>query len=257
MKLPAFIRLTIRNVRVNMDPGTMMFMLGLPALYLAVFGVMLEGIIPSVPSSSGPVSYMTFLAPGIIGMEALTAGNIGGGMLWADRRWGMLEQILVGPFRRIDYLMGIMLLAVIFAIGGSTIMTLIAFDTSAHLFITPINILLLVITLAIGTIFFSSLFLILSIRLKSMNAYNTVTIVLFFFLDFASSSFYPITSKTPFILRVFVNLNPLSYIVYSARDILSYNLPIAALKPMLVIFIVMSVFLGIALKLYGNVRTGA
>ncbi|EQD64432.1 ABC transporter permease, partial [mine drainage metagenome] len=101
------------------------------------------------------------------------------------------------------------------------------------------------------------LFLILAIRLKSMNAYNTVTIVLFFFLDFASSSFYPITSKTPFILQVFVNLNPLSYIVYSARDILSYNLPNAALQPMLVIFIVMSVFLGIALKLYGNVRTGA
>ncbi|EQD58258.1 membrane protein containing ABC-2 type transporter domain protein, partial [mine drainage metagenome] len=235
MKLPAFIRLTIRNVRVNMDPGTMMFMLGLPALYLAVLGVMYEGIITSVPSSGGPVSYMTFLAPGVIGMEALTAGNIGGGMLWADRRWGMLEQILVGPFRRIDYLMGIMLLAVIFAIGGSTIMALIAFDTSAHLFITPLNILLLVVTLAIGTIFFSSLFLILAIRLKSMNAYNTVTIVLFFFLDFASSSFYPITSKTPFILQVFVNLNPLSYIVYSARDILSYNLPNAALQPMLVI----------------------
>ncbi len=257
MKIPSFVRLTIRNVRVNMDPGTMMFMLGLPALYLAVLGVMYEGLITSVAGPTGPISYMTFLAPGIIGMQALTAGNIGGGMLWADRRWGMFEQILVGPFRRIDYLMGIMLLAVIFSITGSTIMALLAVYTSAHLSISPLNIILLILTLAIGTTFFSSLFLIFSVKIKSMNAYNTVTIVLFFFLDFASPSFYPVTSKTPVVLQAFIAVNPLSYIVYSARDILSYNQPFAALQPLLVIFIVMLVFLGLAIKLYGNVRTGS
>ena len=78
----------------------MMFMLGLPALYLAVLGVMYEGLITSVPGPNGPISYITFLAPGIIGMQALTAGNIGGGMLWADRRWGMFEQILVKDINR-------------------------------------------------------------------------------------------------------------------------------------------------------------
>ena len=256
MKLPSFVRLTIRNIRVNMDPGTMMFMLGLPALYLAVLGVMYEGLITSVPGPNGSISYITFLAPGIIGMQALTAGNIGGGMLWADRRWGMFEQILVGPFRRIDYLMGIMLLAVIFSVTGSTIMAALAFYTSAHLFVTPVNIILLFITLAIGTTFFSSLFLIFAVKIKSMNAYNTITIVLFFFLDFASPSFYPITSKTPVALKAFIDINPLSYIVYSARDILSYNQPYSSLGPLFVIFIITLAFLGLAVKLYGNVQTG-
>ena len=136
-------------------------------------------------------------------------------------------------------------------------MALLAVYTSAHLSISPLNIILLILTLAIGTTFFSSLFLIFSVKIKSMNAYNTVTIVLFFFLDFASPSFYPVTSKTPVVLQAFIAVNPLSYIVYSARDILSYNQPFAALQPLLVIFIIMLVFLGLAIKLYGNVRTGS
>jgi hypothetical protein len=38
MKIPAFIRLTIRNIIVNIDIGTLIFMLGLPTLYLFVMG---------------------------------------------------------------------------------------------------------------------------------------------------------------------------------------------------------------------------
>lgn len=117
-------RLTIRNIIVNIDVGTLVFMLGLPTLYLFVMGFMFQGIVTAgVPLRSGrTVSYTTFLAPGIIALESFTAGNIGGSMLWSDRRWGMFERLMVAPFRRIDYLLGIITVSIIFALVGSLIM---------------------------------------------------------------------------------------------------------------------------------------
>ena len=120
MKIPASIRLTYRNIMVNMDTGTMVFMLGLPALYLLVMGSMFQTLISGVSVNGETISYTHFLGPGIVAMQTLTAGNIGGSMLWSDRRWGMFEQLLVGPFKRTDYLLGIMFVAIIFTLGGTS-----------------------------------------------------------------------------------------------------------------------------------------
>lgn len=254
MKLPGFLRLTFRNIMVNLDVGTLMFMLGMPGLYLVVLGVMFQGIVPSVSSSNGSTSYLTFLTPGIVGMQTLTAGSIGAGMLWADRRWGMFEQILVGPFKRVEYILGIMLLSVIFTLAGGAIMILIALGLSVSLSFTLLNAIILLLSLSIGAMFFSSLFLIISLKLKTMNAYNSATIFLFFFLDFASTAFYPVTSKTPYALRIFSAMNPLSYIVDISRDTMTYNAPYQALPSLGVIAVMMVVFFAIAMYMYSHLR---
>lgn len=256
MKLPAFIRLTWRNVRVNTDPGTMLFMLGLPALYLGVLGIMFQGLIPSVDISDIHVSYTKFLAPGIIGMQAFTAGNIGGGMLWSDRRWGMFEQLMVGPFRRSDYLLGIMCVSIIFSLGGSAIMTVFAIALSGGFAFTAISLGYLLLILIVGTIFFSSLFLIISIVVRTMQAYNTITIFLFFTLDFASTAFYPITSATPMSLKIISDINPLSYVANVVRDAMVYGVSISTGSQTLLMIALMMIFFGIALYLYRNVKTG-
>ena len=63
MKIPAFLRLTIRNIIVNIDIGTLIFMLGLPTLYLFVMGFMFQGIVTTgVPlQSGGSVSMFTII----------------------------------------------------------------------------------------------------------------------------------------------------------------------------------------------------
>ncbi|MCL4314774.1 MAG: ABC transporter permease [Candidatus Thermoplasmatota archaeon] len=257
MRLPAFVRLTVRNILVNTDPGTMFFMLGLPAFYLLVLGIMFQGIITSVNIGGLSISYTTFLAPGIVGMQAFTAGSIGGGMLWADRRWGMFEQLLVGPFRRTDYLLGIVFLSVIFAVGGSLIMIgLAALIKGATFSMGVISYLYMITALVAGTIFFSSMFLVISIKAKSMQAYNTITILLFFFLDFASTAFYPITKLTPLPLRIISSLNPLSYVANIVRDSMVYGISYTTSIDMLIVVAIMLILFAISLKLYSNVRTG-
>lgn len=256
MKLPAMFRLTIRNVLVNTDPGTMFFMLGIPAFYLLVLGTMFQGLIPAFTINGVKTSYTTFLAPGIVGMQAFTAGNIGGGMLWADRRWGMFEQLLVGPFRRADYLLGIMLVAVFFSLAGSGIMMVLAVFLDGAFNITIIGGLILVYMLVIGSIFFTSLFLIISVLVRTMNAYQTITFLLFFLLDFASTAFYPITPETPAALRLLSGFNPLSYIVNVVRDCMLYGVTYSTWVSTGIITLLTAIFFYLSLVLYNNVRTG-
>lgn len=260
MRMPAFVRLTARNIIVNIDPGTLIFMLGLPTLYLFVMGFMFQGIDPngglSLVYNGVNVKYTTFLAPGIIALQAFTAGNVGGSMLWSDRRWGMFEQIMVGPFRRSEYLLGIIFVSILFSLIGSAIMIAFAFTIPVQFKLTLSGIGLFILTMIVGTMLFSSIFLIISGLAKSMQAYNTITILLFFLLDFASTAFYPITSQTPQWLQIVAGANPLSFISNILRSSFISGVNSSSLYYSGVLLIAMLIFFGISLRIYKNIRSG-
>ncbi|MCL5989394.1 MAG: ABC transporter permease [Candidatus Thermoplasmatota archaeon] len=255
--IPSSIKLTIRNIRVNVDPGTLAFLLGLPVLYFFVLGLMFQGIVPDFEYGTVKISYVSFLAPGIIGMQTLTAGNIGGSLLWADRRWGMFEQLMVGPFRRSDYLLGVVFVSIVFSLGGSLIMLGFAFSANATFILSTLSIPYIIVALIIGTVFFTSLFLIIAVVAKSMQAYNTITIVLFFFLDFASTAFYPITSSTPIWLRAISSVNPVSLVCNIVRDSMVSGISSATMTSTLEMTGIMALFFVLAMVMYRRVRVGA
>ncbi len=254
--LPAFVRLTIRNIRVNVDVGTLSFLLGLPALYFFVLGLMLQGTINDISIGSVTASYTSFLAPGIMAMQTLTAGNIGGSLLWSDRRWGMFEQLMVGPFRRSDYLLGIIFVSVFFSLGGSLIVLGFAYTVGTTINMTALSSVYLIVSLTLGSIFFASIFLIIAVLAKTMQAYNTITIVLFFLLDFASTAFVPITSGIPVFLRNLSGFNPLSAVANIVRDSTLYGIKGSTLTQTLLIAVLTVIFFFISMLMYRKVRTG-
>ena len=254
--LPSSLRLTIRNLRVNIDPGTMFFLLGLPAVYLTILGVMFQTIIPDVSLNNSQVSYTTFLAPGIIAMQAFMAGSIGGSMLWSDRRWGMFEQLMIGPFRRLDYLLGIIFVSLIFTLGGSLVMFFIAVLITGSLSISLFGLLTILSALVLGSVLFTSIFLILSVYIKTIQSYNMVNIILFFVIDFASSAFYPITAKTPAVLKIISLGNPLSYLVDVIRSSMVYSPTYSTLVQFIVILVVTIVFFVASVAAYNRVKLG-
>ena len=117
------LRLVYRNLLVNTDPGSLLILIGLPGMYLVFFGFGFQ----SLAGSGGGNSYLTFLTPGIMSFQVVMAGTVGGSMLWADRRWGMLSQLLMSPFTRLQYLFGIMLTSMLFGLAGSAVMLGVAF----------------------------------------------------------------------------------------------------------------------------------
>ena len=152
------------------------------------------------------------------------AGTVGGSILWADRRWGMLYQLLVGPFTRLQYLLGIMLTSMLFAFGGAFVMLGVAY---ALLHTTVPGLVALGVifgAITVGATFFGALMLLLGAMMKSNTAYNSVQILLIFVVNFASTVFYPLSSGLPLPLRALFDVNPLTYVADTVRGAYSGTL---------------------------------
>ncbi|AFZ70043.1 ABC-type polysaccharide/polyol phosphate export systems, permease component [Caldisphaera lagunensis DSM 15908] len=215
MAYPKIIRLIIRNIMVNSDPGTWLILVGMPAMFLIFFSYGYGSMLSSMGLSY--ISYAKFLAPGMLAYETLIAGTATGSMLWFDRRWGSLAQILAMPFTRTDYLLGLILSTVIFAIMGNAVLIIISYFIIPGLTFSILGLLIMVSVLIIGSLLFGSFMLILASYIKSQNAYNSIQILIIFLINFASTVFYP-ASSLPKILEYIFYLNPLTYIANLMRD---------------------------------------
>ncbi len=245
MRAPDIVRLVYRNVVVNTDYGTLIILVGLPALYLVFFGY---GFQPLAAGASH--SYLDFLAPGLVSFQTVMAGVVGGSMLWADRRWGMLAQLLVGPFSRLQYLLGIMLTSVIFGFAGAGVMMVAAYLLTGALEVTAAGGLVIAAAILVGSILFGSLMLFISALVKSNNAYNSIQVLIIFIVNFASTVFYSVSPDIPLPLRALFMVNPLTYLADIVRDGYMGRVAAGDLYQLLGVTAVMFVLLTLAVRSY-------
>ena len=247
MEVPHLFRLVYRNIKVNTDYGTLIILIGLPALYLVFFGFGFQSL---AAASSPPNSYFTFLTPGIMSFQTVMAGTVGGSMLWADRRYGMLAQLLVGPFTRLQYLLGIMLTAVMFGLAGAVVMLVGAYLIIGTVSIGLLGAVTITAAILVGSIFFGSLMLLLSALLKSNNAYNSVQVLIIFVVNFASTVFYPLSPNLPIVLKALFQINPLTYVANVVRDGYSGMVGVGDAYQLAGLVVVTAVFLFLAVRSY-------
>ena len=246
MALPGIVKLMYRNVKVNVDPGTLIILIGLPAMYLVFFGFGFGAMIPG----GGATAYLTFLTPGIMSFQCVMAGTVGGSMLWADRRWGMLAQLLVGPFTRLQYLLGIMFTSLAFGLAGAFVMLIGAFLIIGSLQVTLWGAMVAFGVIAIGSIFFGSLMLLISGLVKSNNAYNSIQILIIFVVNFASTVFYSFSSSLPLPIQALFQINPLTYVANAARGGFVGTLPADAAWQIPLLVVETIVVLALATRVY-------
>jgi ABC-2 type transport system permease protein len=227
MTTPGIFRLVYRNVSVNLDPGNMIILIGIPALYLVFFGLGVQSMLSSfTPEGDG---YLAFLTPGIMSFQAVTAGLVGGSMLWADRRYGMLAQLLVGPFSRMQYLFGIIFTSMVFGLAGAAVMLLGAYLLIGSLSITITGTIIMFSIVGVGSILFGSMMLLISAYVKSNNTYTGIQVLIVFVVNFASTVFYPLSASLPLGMRILFLANPLTYVVNLTRDAFQGMIPAADL----------------------------
>jgi ABC-type polysaccharide/polyol phosphate export permease len=213
--LPPVLRLVVRNFRASIDPITLLVMFGQPAFLIVILGTMFSQLIPSVGASG---SYIAYLVPGIIASQMITGAILAGRIFWLDRRWSMVEQIFSGPFRRSEYLAALLLTTLLFALVGVGLMALVALPLAGLPRLSGVELLVILGTIALGATFFGGLLVALGARIRSANLYFTIQSLLQYFIVFLSTVYYPVTAKTPTILKVVVYLNPLTYAANTVRD---------------------------------------
>ena len=209
-------RLAYRAFVSSLDKPTLFFILIFPAFLIFVMGYAYSGIIPSFMLGGETISYPVFLASGAVTLVVVNSGMTVGTIIWFDRKFGMYEQILVGPFRRYEYMAGIILATILVSLLSAGLALTIASPVLAGTPVTLPGLLYAGLTLAVGSVLFGSLALIISIHLRSSESFNVVSNFIFFTILFTSSVFYP-AEYAPQPIKLVAELNPLTYLADAFR----------------------------------------
>jgi len=169
-------------------------------------------VVPPFEIGNGRViSYSLFLAAGAVTLTVINGGTNAGTQLWFDRKNGMFEQILMGPFTRAQYILSIIFATLIIGVAGSLLVFLFAFPVLGASFNPSLSgVLTIAAALFLGTVFFGAFAIALSVALKSWETFQIVSTFAFFIFLFTSSVFFPATSA-PSAIQVASLANPLTY----------------------------------------------
>jgi ABC-2 type transport system permease protein len=123
----------------------------------------------------------------------------------------MFEQLLSGPFTRAQYIMSIILATLVIGVASSLMVFAIAIPVlGGGLSFTLQGQLLVACALFLGTLFFGTFAIAISVALRSSETFQVVSTFAFFVFLFTSSVFYP-PDAAPQALEAVSNLNPLTY----------------------------------------------
>lgn len=218
---------------------------GQPLIWLAIVGVGFGSAfaVSGIAGAFGKVSYVTFLAPGIIGMTILFTSIFAGiNVIW-DKQFGFLKEILVAPVPRSAIVLG--------KIAGSATVSLI---TAMVIFVViviagviPLSLLSvagvlesMVFMMLIASVFVS-VGLVIASYINNIEGFQVLINFLVLPMFFLSGALFPL-ENAPLWMKSLSVIDPLSYGVDGMRRALIG----VGSHPMLMDFVVI---LGIAIGL--------
>jgi ABC-2 type transport system permease protein len=187
-----------------------------PALWLLIFGTTFSRL---HVIKTGPVSYLAFLAPGIIAQSALFISIFYGIQIIWDRDAGVLAKLMVTPAPASALITGKSFAAGVRAVAQVVGVLALAYLMNVGLTVNPLRILAAMVVVVLGAAFFACLSMTLAGLVRNrdrlMGIGQAITMPLFF----ASNALYPV-DVMPTWLRALSTVNPLSYEVDALRALL-------------------------------------
>ena len=242
-------RLVNRNLTISINPGFLIWQVIFPLIYIFVAGYAYTSLIEAVPFGNKNIDYPVFLASGMIGFNIMNSTLISGIIIWNDRRHGMFEQIMSGPFTRTDYILSNICTIGIVGLVSASLIALVGYPVFFEsIEFTMVTIPMIIFAAIIGSILFGSIASIISTRLRSSEGFNVIINTVFLFLAFVSTAFYP-ASGSPEPLRSAFYLNPLTYLVDVIRAGIFGNITEFIIIEMGVLVAIASLLFIIATKL--------
>lgn len=208
-------RLVQRDLRV-MNRSLLVIQLVLPLFLLFVASFPFAALIEPLRLGGEAVTYQRFLASGLIAQTTMTGALIGGTLLFTDRRHGMFEQILVGPYRRGEYAASKVVSSVLVGLGGAAIVAVFGLPFTFGIAPTAIGVVVAFAAVLASAFLFAGVSVVLASRFRSLEAFEGTFNLLLILLTFVSSALYPLDAA-PGVLRWIMLLNPLTYAVDLVR----------------------------------------
>jgi ABC-2 type transport system permease protein len=230
------------------DPTEVLARAVQPILWLVVFGGVFSRI-RAIPT--GNVSYLAFLAPGILAQSVLFAAIFYGVAVVWERDLGIVHKLLVSPAPRASLVFGKAVSSGFRGVVQAVVIYLTAALMGIQVRWKPQFVLAVLLGVMLGSAIFSTFSLIVACLVKSRERFMGIGQLMTMPLFFASNAIYPMAIM-PHWLKAVALVNPLTYLVDALRGLMIS--PEQATHPMalnfgvlLLIFVILS---AIAAKLY-------
>ncbi|WP_246163103.1 MULTISPECIES: ABC transporter permease [Brasilonema] len=210
--------LEVRKLRH--DPSDLLIRGVQPALWLLVFGQVFTRT-RAIPT--GNLSYLDFMAPGILAQSVLFVAIFTGGMtlIW-ERDLGIVQKLLASPIPRAAMVLGkavgcgVRCLPQIVIIYGLTLLL------GVNVNLNPLALLQVLVIVLLGAGCFCVFSLIIGCLVKSRERFTGIGQLITMPLFFASNAIYPL-SLMPGWLHILSSINPLTYQVDALRGTMLVN----------------------------------
>jgi ABC-2 type transport system permease protein len=206
--------LGIRELRH--DPSELITRAVQPALWLLIFGQVFTRT-HAIPT--GNLSYLSFMAPGILAQSDLFIAIFYGISIIWERDVGIVHKFLVSPTPRPALVMGKALSAGVRGLSQAVIVYALALGLGIDLRWDPLSVFGAAFVVVLGAALFATFSLILACIVKSREQFIGSSQMLSMPLFFASNAVYPIEIM-PGWLQVVSRANPLTYEVDALRALM-------------------------------------
>jgi ABC-2 type transport system permease protein len=216
-QIAAIVEMDIRKLRH--DPYELFTRMIQPAIWLLIFG---QAMAKAKTIPTGSLSYLDYIAPGILAQSILFISIFFGIALIWERDMGILQKILVSPAPRSILVIGRAISAGIRGIPQIFIIYFLSFLLDIHVRWDFFAIIGVIATVMLGGAVFSTFSLIVASIVKKRERFMGIGQVLTMPLFFASNALYPI-EMMPKWLQVVSFMNPLTYQVDALRNFMITN----------------------------------
>jgi ABC-2 type transport system permease protein len=202
--------------KVVRDPTELFTRAAQPILWLLVFGQVVANV-RAIPT--GSLSYMDFLAPGVLAQSALFSAIFYGiGAIW-ERDLGIAHKLLASPAPRAALVTGKAVTGGIRALIQAAIVYLVAGLLGIHLRLEVGALVGVAAIIVVGSALFAAFSLDVACIVKSRERFMGIGQLLTMPLFFASSAVYPVAIM-PDWLKAIATVNPLTYMVDGLRALM-------------------------------------
>ena len=203
-------------LKLRRDPTELLTRAVQPALWLVIFGEVFTRV-RAIPT--GNLSYLAFMAPGVLAQSVLfSAIFFGIAVIW-ERDLGIIHKLLVSPAYRGALVMGKAISAGLRGLTQAVIVYLLALLLGVRLQLSAPALLGVVAVVMLGSALFATFSLIVACLVKTRERFMGIGQVLTMPLFFASNAIYPLAIM-PRWLQVVARVNPLTYVVDALRGLM-------------------------------------
>ncbi len=210
--------LEVRKLRH--DPSDLLIRGVQPALWLLIFGQVFNRT-HAIPT--GKLSYLDFMAPGILAQSVLFVSILTGGMtlIW-ERDLGIVHKLLASPIPRAAMVLGKAVGCGIRCLPQVAIIYGLALLLGVNVNLNPLALLQVLVIVLLGAGCFCIFSLIIGCLVKTRERVMGIGQLLTMPLFFASNAIYPL-SLMPSWLHMISSINPLTYEVDALRATMLAN----------------------------------